>query len=283
MRVRFLFSSRRTRKIEGKNNHRRPYPTIAKEVITISDIILEVVDSRFIEKTRNIGMENLVRAEGKILIYVLNKADLVDVKKLREEVERLKLSPYIIFSCKSMIGRKNLRDRIKIEVKRLHLDKKEGTEGYKRAQIGIIGYPNTGKSSLINVLSGRKASATASEAGFTKGMHKIRFARDILILDTPGVIPEDQNATDKREDLKHQAEISVRTYDRVKDPEFVVSRLMQDHPGRFEKFYSIKANGDTEILLEELGKKHNFRKKGNVVDIDRAARLVLKDWQQSKI
>ena len=82
--------------------------------------------------------------------------------------------------------------------------------------------------------------------------------------------------------MKH-AKISVRTYDKVKDPEFVVMRIMKECPGRFEKFYNIQANGDVEILIEELGRKKHIIKKGNLVDNDRVARLILKDWQEGII
>ena len=69
----------------------------------------------------------------------------------------------------------------------------------------------------------------------------------------------------------------------MKDPEFVVAKIMQEHPTLLEKFYKIESNGDVEALLEIFGRKHGFLKKGNQVDINRTARLILKDWQEGKI
>lgn len=275
MRIRFSYSSRRTRRIEGTNKHTKAVTTVIKDVIRISDIVLEVVDVRYIQETRNIEFEKLVKESGKVLIRILNKADLVDIEEIKKQGRLAKLSPYVLFSCKSIIGRKRLRDRIKIEVKKLKMK--------RQAHIGLIGYPNTGKSSMINLLVGRRNAGTSSAAGFTKGMQKIRFTKNILILDTPGVIPPEEDTVYEKDVLKKHAEIGVGTYDRVKDPDFVVSRLMQEHPGAFEKCYGIEAEGDAEILLEKLGRKINFLKKGNQVDIDRTARKVLKDWQEKKI
>jgi ribosome biogenesis GTPase A len=275
MRVRYSYSSRRTRRIEGTNKHNKPVPHIVKEVIRISDIILEVLDARFIEKTRNRGMEKLVEEQGKILVFIVNKADLVNIKELLNSKEMKGVRPYVLFSCTMLIGRKRLRDKIKIEVKKLKMR--------RQAHIGIIGYPNTGKSSLINILAGRRAAATAPQAGFTKGMHKIRFTKDILILDTPGVFPDEESVVLSSNDLKKHAEIGVQTFDKVKNPDFVVSELMKEHPGAFERCYGIDAQGDVEMLLEELGRRKGFLKKGNEVDIDRTARLVLKDWQEKKV
>ena len=146
-----------------------------------------------------------------------------------------------------------------------------------------MGYQNTGKSSLINLLSGRKAAGTAAEAGFTKGISKIRFNKDILILDTPGLISEIENANTNKIDLKKEAKIGVRTYDKVKEPDMIISRLMLENPGLFEKFYEIEAKGDAEVLLEQLGRKKGFLAKGNKVDADKIARYILKDWQEEKI
>ncbi len=276
MRVRFSFSARRTRKIETGNNHRVPFPKLARDVIRISDVILEVIDARFIEKTRNITFEDEIKAQGKVLVYVFNKADLVDINELKKNVELQELRPYVFFSCKSVIGRKRLRDLIKIESKRK-------SNNYKTAHVGIIGYPNVGKSSLINLLAGRKSAGTSAQAGFTRGIQKIRFARNILILDSPGVIKEGEDSTTKSSDLKKHAEIGVRTYDKVKNPDFVLSELMKAHPLLFEAYYGIDAKGDVEVLLDVLGRKKGFMLRGNNADLDKTARYVLKAWQNGEI
>ncbi len=276
MRVRYSFSSRRTRLIDPNNSHAIAFPKIVKEVIRISDVVLEVLDARFIEKTRNLELETLVNEMGKKLIYVINKADLADQEQIHSTIKQINLFPYVVISCKSPQGRKNLRERIKIEIKRLHVS-------HAKAHVGIIGYPNTGKSTLINVLAGGGRSRAAAEAGFTKGMHKIRFSKDILIIDTPGVIaPEDAPATQK-EDLQKTAEVGVKMFSSVKNPEIIVVHLMKDHAKIIESFYKIESMGDAEVLLDELGKRNHFLKKKGVIDHDRAARLVLKDWQTGKI
>jgi ribosome biogenesis GTPase A len=278
MRQRYSFSARRTGVIEGTNKHKQAFPKLAREVIRISDIILEVLDARFIEETRNPELEEEIKKRDKFLIYVLNKADLVNLAELKRKTELSNLTPYVLFSCTTAIGRKRLRDIIKINVKKLKVKDK-----YKKAHVGVIGYPNTGKSSLINLLTGRKSAGTSAQAGFTKGIQKIRFKKDILILDTPGVIPENENANLNREDLKKETKISTKTYDKVKEPDFIVSRLIVENPGLFEKFYEIDAEGDAEKLIEQLGRRRGLLKKGNEVDIDRTARAILKDWQKGKI
>ncbi|MDP3882319.1 MAG: GTPase [Nanoarchaeota archaeon] len=276
MRQRYSFSSRRTGIIVSTNKHKQTIPHIVKEVIRISDLVLEILDARFIAQTRNEEIENLITSQGKKLVFVVNKIDLVNMDDLKQSPEFKRLKPYILFSCKSITGVRRLRDKIKMEIKRLKITAPQ-------AHVGIMGYPNTGKSSLINLLIGKKSAGTSPQAGFTKGMQKLRLTKGILVLDTPGVYPEYEESPLKEETAKKHAEIGIRNFDKVKDPDIIVARLMKEYPGVFESHYAIEANGDSEILLEELGKKKHLVKKGAEVDTDRTARLILKDWQEGKI
>ena len=69
----------------------------------------------------------------------------------------------------------------------------------------------------------------------------------------------------------------------MKNPEVVVTDLMKEYPMLLEKFYNILAEGDAELLMEELGRKKGFLNKGNLVDEDKTARFIIKDWQRGKI
>ena len=297
MRVKYVFSSRRTRKIDPHNKHRQEYPELAKEVISVSDVILEVLDARFIEQTRNKELEEFASSQEKKIIYVINKADLIKDKNASG------LEPHIFVSTIVNTGRRALRALIRIEAKRAarkireepsdekeHLEIQKQGVGYrkflkigKEIHVGVIGYPNVGKSSLINMLSGKGAARTSPRAGFTRGIQKVRFARGILLLDTPGVMSDEDAAASQSAHLKKHAIIGVRTYDSMKNPDFIVAEIMHEHPGLFESFYEINADGDAEVLLDELGRRWRFLIKGGLVDIDRTARLVLKDWQEGKI
>jgi len=255
----------------GTNVHKKEFPEIVKEVISSSDIILEILDARFIKETRNIELENLIKQKGKKLIYVLNKADLILEEQIKKQIEEQKLFPYVIVSCRKRRGSQILRNRIKIEASR---------SNFPEARVGIIGYPNVGKSSVINLLTGRPAAKTAFEAGFTRGMQRIKLAEKIFVIDTPGVFPGKEI---RDETFAKHVKIGSRNYDKIHDPEFVVASIMSEYPGIFEKFYKIKSKNDADLLIEKLGRKKAFLIKGNEVDIDRTARLILKDWQEGKM
>ena len=96
-------------------------------------------------------------------------------------------------------------------------------------------------------------------------------------------MPEKEAPAHKTEHAKKLSLIGVKTADRIKDPEFMVSGLMKDNPGIFEKFYSLDAGGDSEKLIEEFGRRNKFLAKGGKINTDRAARMILRDWQRGKI
>ena len=275
-RVRYSFSSRRTGHTENIRKQKEKIPKLVKDIVEISDIVLEILDARFIQETRNRELEKLIKLKGKKIIYVLNKADLVDLKSKIQEIGLLEISPYIFVSCKERKGVSRLRDYIKAEAKKTHITD-------RKVQVGIIGYPNTGKSSLINILSRKSSAGTASEAGFTRGVQKIGLTSNIVILDTPGIIPESEYSHTREEAIKKQVKVGARTSNRIRNPEMFISELMRTHSTQIEKFYGIDAKGDTEVLIEQLGRKRNFLRKGGVVDEDRTSRTIIKDWQEGRI
>lgn len=273
MRFPVTWRANRPKDIEAMSKQKEKYPDIVLKLLDTSDVIIEVLDARFPEETRNREIEELIKKRGKRLIFALNKVDLIDKDKF---VAPDDLKPFVFVSCRKRQGSRILRDLIKREVK-------YKPDKFDRAQVGIIGYPNTGKSSLINFLIGKSSAKTAYEAGFTKGLQKLRLSAKILLMDTPGVIPPSKYSHTDPLKISQHVMVGARNYDRVKNPEFIVSELVKAYPSQVAKHYDFDFNGDVETLLENLGKKRNFLLKGSKVDEDRTARSILRDWQEGKI
>ena len=278
MRTRYSFSSRRTGNIENLRKQRKKYPSIAEKIVENSDIILQVLDSRFPEETRNPELEEEIEKKGKKLIYVFNKSDLVDKKKLKKFHY---LNPRAIISCTAFQNIKDLRDLIKRTAKKI--EKPVDKDKLGKISVGVIGYPNTGKSSLINILIGKSSAGVGSDAGFTKSLQKLKLSDEINLIDSPGVIPQKEYSSSDSEKIAMHTKLGGRSYSQVKEAEMVVANLMRDYSKQIEKFYDIKAKGDSEILIEELGKRKGFFKSKGLIDEDKTARVVLKDWQKGNI
>jgi ribosome biogenesis GTPase A len=277
VRVRYSFGSRHTGRIANITKQRKKFPKIVSEIIEMTDIIIEVLDARFIEETRNVEVEEEIKKQGKKLIYAINKADLINRK-----TTKINLHPHVLISTHERFGSVRLRNMLKQFAKKVkHTQKNK--DNLNKTLIGVIGYPNTGKSTLINFLVGRPVAKTGNEAGFTKGLQKLSLTKELMILDSPGVIPAKEYSMSDKAKMAKQTLLSARSSGKVRDPETAIQYLMNDVPGVLEKNYKLKPQEDSELLLEELALKKNFMKKGGKANLDRAARMILTDWQAGKI
>ncbi len=234
---------------------------IVHKVIEKSDIVLEILDARFIDETRNKKIEN----KAKILIHVINKCDYVD-KRYLDQVKK-ELENCVFVSATKHLGITLLRQKIKMLANKNRI---------KNPVVGVVGYPNVGKSSVINALKGKGSAKTSPEAGFTKGKQYLRID-DFLMIDTPGIIAKEKN---KEEEL---VLISAKNPHSIKDPDLAVIRLIKNHPGLIEKKYGVKIKKDKEATIEDIALKLNLKIKGNLPDILRASRKILQEWLDGKI
>lgn len=247
----------------------RKYWDIVKRVIAESDIVLEVLDARFIEETRNKPIEAIARERGKELICVLNKADLVDLDDARKKAPYLKNAVFV--SSTKNLGTTILR----------RLIRKLAPADNKTIKIGVVGYPNTGKSSLINVLKQRKSAKTSPVPGYTKGVQLIKIEEGVFIIDTPGVVPYSKNKENSKALI---AAISAHNLD---DPELAAFEIMRRfkaaNPEAFEIHYGVKLSDDFDDVLEKLAKLNHRVKKGGLADTRAVAVQIVDDWQRGRI
>ncbi len=241
-----------------------------KRVISEADIILEVVDSRFPQETRNHWMEQTIVEKKKKLIIIANKADLVSVEKVRRVKRKLaKEFPCVFVSAKERFGKKKLLEEI-------------GKASHKKEiKIGIIGYPNTGKSSITNMLRGKKVAKTSRKAGFTRGEQLIRINAKTTLIDTPGVIPADESdefslflvGSKNPQDLSDHELIALK----------LIEFLARESPGALEKRYGVELPAEPENVLEQIAVNRKKLAKGGTPNLNSAARLILEDWGRNKI
>ena len=208
------------------------YNLIVNKVIDQSDIVLEILDARFLEETKNKNIEYRIKNRNKILIQVINKCDFVD-KKYMDKVKK-ELENCVFVSAKEHLGTTLLKNKIK---------KLANKKKIRDPIVGVIGYPNVGKSSVINALKGKGSAKTSPEAGYTKGKQYLRVDKDFLMIDTPGVIEEGK---DIDEEL---VLVGAKNPGMIDDPDLAVLRLMKNHPDKVENAYKVEIKQDKEETI----------------------------------
>ena len=136
VRVRYSFGSRHTGRITNIKKQRGKYPAVMKDVVRISDIVLEILDARYVEETRNLEVEADVLRQGKKLLFVLNKADLV---KPKDVVLPKDMRPFVFISAIKGSGSNELKGKIKMEAKRILAAWKAAGCGGMGVCVGVVG------------------------------------------------------------------------------------------------------------------------------------------------
>lgn len=240
------------------------YWKVVNEVIRKADIIIIVLDARYVEDTRNSEIEDKIIKSGKPILYVINKCDLA----LQEDLEKTKsLKPSIYISAKDHLGTTMLRKKIMMIAEHLT---------FETIRVGIVGYPNVGKSSIINALKGRASARVSSISGYTRHKQNVRVSKKLILIDTPGVLPYMEKDT-----YKH-ALIGTVNATSVKDPDMLIYEIMEHHSELIEKRYGVSVLEDKEKTLENIARKKGVLLKGAVPDIDRMARMILQDLQKGR-
>ncbi|XP_054264231.1 nucleolar GTP-binding protein 2-like [Macrosteles quadrilineatus] len=247
------------------------------KVIDSSDVVINVLDARDPQGTRCPQIEKFLKTEKphKHLIFVLNKVDLVPTWVTQRWVAILSSEyPTIAYhaSLTHPFGKGAVINILR-QFSKLHADKKQ-------ISVGFIGYPNVGKSSVINSLRSKKVCKVAPIAGETKVWQYITLMQRIYLIDCPGVV----YATGQAESDVDKVLKGVVRIEMCPDPDQYIDAVLQ----KIQKEYIVRTYGiqnwtDSEDFLTQLASKTGKLLKGGEPDIPIVARMVLNDWQRGKL
>jgi nuclear GTP-binding protein len=149
----------------------------------------------------------------------------------------------------------------------------------KQVSVGFIGYPNTGKSSIINTLRKKQVCTTAPIPGETKIWQYITLTRRIYLIDCPGVVPPNPNDTDAELLLR-----GVVRVERVENPsQYITAMMSRCQKRHIERTYGVKDWDSDDHFLELLARKSGRLLSGGDADADAVAKMVLNDFMRGKI
>eukprot|EP00747_Dinoflagellata_sp_TGD_P023294 gnl/TRDRNA2_/TRDRNA2_129705_c0_seq1.p1 gnl/TRDRNA2_/TRDRNA2_129705_c0~~gnl/TRDRNA2_/TRDRNA2_129705_c0_seq1.p1 ORF type:complete len:455 (+),score=123.27 gnl/TRDRNA2_/TRDRNA2_129705_c0_seq1:165-1367(+) len=284
---------------EAENNRKKFYGELRK-VIAEADILIEVLDARDPGSCRSDDLEREVASAGNRLVLLLNKIDLVPKHAVEAWMKYLQRSfPTIAFkaaragtvrathaatsamqapegllrSSHGVVGADELMQLLKNYAR-----SGGGQKTKHHIYVGVVGYPNTGKSSVINSMKRHVAVPVGGTPGVTKAMQLVQLDQKVTLIDSPGVVFAGAS------DDPSVALRNVVKVEHINDPIGVVEALVAKTPREaLHSFYGIEhdinAPGD---FLVHVAKTRGKLVRGKGLDIPAAARSVLTDWTTGK-
>ncbi|KAN0030530.1 hypothetical protein ACTA71_009170 [Dictyostelium dimigraforme] len=264
----------RRKDIFDKGTSKRIWGELYK-VIDSSDVLVQVLDARDPMGTRSRHVEQQLKktSKHKHLIFILNKCDLVPTWATARWVKILsKEYPTLAFhaSITNPFGKGSLIQLLR-QFSKLHSDKKQ-------ISVGFIGYPNVGKSSIINTLKSKVVCKAAPIPGETKVWQYITLMKRIYLIDCPGVVPATGDS---------EAELVLKGVVRVENLEdatiFIPEVLNRIKKEYIVKTYNIAEWKDHEDFLTQMAERTGKLLKKRQPNMNACAKLVLYDYQKGKI
>lgn len=288
---------------------RKAFYKHVKQVLEKADIILEVLDARDPLGCRAYAVEQLALAcdPPKRVVLVLNKIDLVPAPVVQQWLAYLRKDfPTVAFKASTQQQRGHLSAPGGAAVNKAtesgEVVTGSGAAGtdtllqliknYSRSHdlkqavtVGIVGYPNVGKSSLINSLKRVRAVGVSSTPGFTRVLQEVSLDSKVTLIDCPGIIFQDGQGQEEEEDggasLLLKNCVSV---DQIEDPEAAVEGILSRcAPAKMMELYSLPVYSSTADFLTQIAVKRGKLTRGGIPDKVTAARTILQDWNSGKI
>lgn len=249
-----------------------------KAIIPKVDLLIEVLDARIPYSSQNPMIGEL---RGKTpVVKLLAKSDLADPERTKAWLEWHDKQTGIKAKAITIENRTQIRSLPSTFYSMC--PEKQGNVQSLTAM--IAGVPNVGKSTLINILAGRKVAKTGNEPAVTKGQQRINIGEGITLLDTPGMLwPKVENP---KSGLRLAAVGSVKDtameYEDVAG--FVAAYLIDQYPQQLADCYELSDTPAGVIeFLDDLGKRRGCLGRAGVIDYDRVSRIVVNELRQGKI
>ena len=255
------------------------------EDIKFVDLVAELVDARIPISSRNPDIDELVGGKPRLLI--LNRADQADPASNARWAAwfRERGIPVLETDAKTGKGVQQFSGAIKEALKdKLAAWKEKGQVG-RPVRAMVVGVPNVGKSTFINQVAKRKSAKAGNRPGVTRGKQWVSVDRELLLLDTPGILWPKFEDPKVGEMLAYTGAVK----DDVLDVEGLACKLIemlwQRYPQSLKERYKMDCAADAPgwELLEELGKRRGFRISGGEIDLERAAKVLLDEYRSCKI
>ena len=254
----------------------------AAKTMEIIDVIVEVLDARIPNASSNPLIEELRLARQRPSLKVLNKADLANPAVTRAWLDLFNQRQgvnAVALSCR------HAGDAAKIPQLCQPLAPHRSSSA-KPLRMLIMGVPNVGKSTLMNMLLSRRVARVGDEPAVTKVQQRHKLNERMVITDSPGLLW----GTIKDPHVGFLlATINAVGHSVVDDEavaDFLAAILLSRYPARLTARYGFAVEGLTSTsVIDAIGKKRGclLTRSGGGIDRDKAARILLSDYRDGTL
>ena len=253
-----------------------------KKALPNIDLIIEVIDARIPFSSSNPVIAEIAENNGfaKPIIKVINKSDLADpiiTQQWHDYLEQQK-------DVKALVVSYDQRDQIKKIAALCRQLASHRTDKDKNIRAMIMGIPNVGKSTIINILTGRTIAKVGNEPAVTKRQQRIDIADDVTLFDTPGILwPKIENENSSYR-LAVTGAIKDTAVDYIDIAFYAIDYLKESYPHLIiETFKFDKLKNETIDIVEDIGKKRGCLRSGGRVDLDSTCKIIIKEIRSANM
>jgi ribosome biogenesis GTPase A len=249
-----------------------------KEILPKVDLIIEILDARIPFSSEN---PMLAKLRGdKPCIKVLSKSDLADPERTQQWQVYLEQQKQV--KTLALSNQQPEKMRQLIELCHQMLPAKE--ESLRMIHTLIMGIPNVGKSTLINILAGRQIAKTGNEPAITKTQQRIDIGHGIVLLDTPGMLWPNLENPNTGYRLAVTGAIKDTAIEHEDIAQFAGDYFLQYYPELVRERFQLEPLPKTgPELLAAIGKKRGCLKAGGRLEMDKAAKILLNEFRSGML
>ena len=252
----------------------------AAETMEMTDLVVEVLDARLPAASSNPMVEELRLHRQRPCLKIMNKDDLADPEVTKEWLD--------YFNRQSGVDAVALSCKNPAEVARIpQLCQKLVSHRIgpgKPVRVMIMGIPNVGKSTLMNMLLKRRVAAVGDEPAVTKSQQRLYLNKNMVLTDTPGMLwPKIVYPSDGYM-LAASHAVGVNALIEEEVAAFLGDVLLARYPELLALRYKIPVDGLDGIgLMEMIARKRGFKIRGGELDVEKGAHTLLQDYRHGAI
>lgn len=255
--------------------------------LKLVDAVAEIIDARIPASSRNPDLAKLVQNKPRVIL--LNKCDMANQTATKMWIDYFKKQNLVAIpvDCKSGRGLDKFAPAVNTVMSHKIARLKEKGMVNPTIRIMIVGIPNVGKSSFINKMVKKNRAKVEDRPGVTRGNQWYTIAKNLEMLDTPGVLwPKFDDKT-----VGEHLAFTGAVKDQILDIELLAVRLLDfikelkpaDFITRFKLENEDIENIDSYELLKMIGKKRGMLVSGSEIDTERAAIMLLDEFRSAKL